>query len=193
MDKAITINTMGRNEHVWAIERMIWTIKERIWAKVNQLPFKVFPHRLIVEMVYNVTFWLNAFPHNDGVHDVMSPRTILAGLHINHNKHCTLEFGSYVQIHKEHDNSMTSRTSGAIALRPTGNTQGTHYFLNINSGRRVARNHWTALLMPNEIIQVVHRLAAANKKHKGIVLTDENSNIIMTIALKNRTRQKLQE
>jgi len=169
---------MGRNEHVWAIERMIWTIKERIWAKVNQLPFKVFPHRLIVEMVYNVTFWLNAFPHNDGLHDVMSPRTILAGLHINHNKHCTLEFGSYVQIHKEHDNSMTSRTSGAIALRPTGNTQGTHYFLNINSGRRVARNHWTALLMPNEIIQVVHRLAAANKKHKGIVLTDENSNII---------------
>jgi len=67
-------------------------------------------------MVYNVTFWLNAFPHNDGIHDIMSPRMILTGLHIDHNKHCTLEFGSYVQIHKENDNSMTSRTSGTIAL-----------------------------------------------------------------------------
>jgi len=83
---------------------------------VNQLPFKAFPHRLIVEMVYNLTFWLNAFPHNNGVHDVMSPWTILTGLHIDHDKHCTLEFGSYVKIHEEHDNSMTSRTSGAIAL-----------------------------------------------------------------------------
>ena len=103
---------------------------------------------------------------------------ILTGLHIDHNKHCTLEFSSYVQIHEEHDNSMTSRTSGAIALRPTGNTQGTHYFLNINSGRRVARNHWMVLTMPNDIIQAVHRLAAANKKHKGIVFTDKYGNVI---------------
>jgi len=73
---------------------MIRTIKERIWAIVNQLPFKTFPHRLIVEMVYNVTFWLNAVPHSDG--EVMSPRTILTGLHIDHDKHCTFEFGSYI-------------------------------------------------------------------------------------------------
>jgi len=67
-------------------------------------------------MVYNVTFWLSDFPHNDGVHEVMSLRTILTGLHIDHDKHCTLEFGSHVQILEEHDNSMTARTSGAIAL-----------------------------------------------------------------------------
>jgi len=125
-----------------------------------------------------VTFWLNEFPHNDGVHDVMSPRTILTGLHIDHDKHCTLEFGTYAQIHEEHDNSMTSRTSGAIALRPTGNTQGTHYFLNINSGTRVAWNHWTVLPMPNEVIHAIHRLAAANKKYRGIVFMDKSCNII---------------
>jgi len=45
-------------------------------------------------MVYNVTFWLNAFPQSDG--EVMSPRTILTGLHIDHDKHCTFEFGSYI-------------------------------------------------------------------------------------------------
>ena len=58
-------------------------MKERIRAIVNQLPFKSYPHRLIVEMVYNVVFWLNIFPHKDGVHEVMSPHTILTGLHIN--------------------------------------------------------------------------------------------------------------
>ena len=74
--------------------------KKRIRAMVNQLPFKAYPHRLIVKMVYNVVFWLNLFPHKDGVHEVMSPRTIVTGLHINYDKHCTLEFGSYVQIMK---------------------------------------------------------------------------------------------
>ena len=55
---------------------------------------------------------------------------------------------------------MTARTSGAIALQPIGNIQGTQFFLNINSSRWVAHNNWTALTMPNEVIQAIHRLAA---------------------------------
>ena len=51
VDTDVTINVTGRNEHVPAIERAIRTIKERIRAIVNQLPFKAYPHRLIVEMV----------------------------------------------------------------------------------------------------------------------------------------------
>jgi len=73
---------------------------------------------------------------------------------------------------------MMARTSGAIALRPTGNIQGSHYFLNVIWGRRVARNNWMALPMPNEIIHAVHRLAAACKKYKGIVFTDSKGKII---------------
>ena len=75
-----------------AIEQTICTIKERIYAIANQLPLKTYPHRLIVEMVYDITFWLNAFPHKDGVHDIMSPCTIITGLKIDQNKHCQLEF-----------------------------------------------------------------------------------------------------
>lgn len=178
VDTDTNINITGRNEHVLAIERTIRTLQEHIRAIVNQLPFKAYPHRLIVEMVYNVTFWLNVFQHNDGVHEVLRLCTILTSLHIDHDKHCKLEFGSYVQIHEEHDNSMTARTSSAIARRPMGNTQGTHYFLNINSNRWVTRNNWMALPMPNEVIHAVHRLEAACKKHKGIVFTDKNGNII---------------
>jgi len=73
---------------------------------------------------------------------------------------------------------MTARTSGAIALRPTGNIQGTHFFLNVSSGRHVARNNWMALPMPNEIIHAMHRLAAACKKYKGIAFTNSTGKII---------------
>jgi len=53
----------------------------------------------------------------------------MTGQKITYNKHSKVEFGAYVQTHKKHNNSMESRTSGAIALRPSGNEQGGHYFL----------------------------------------------------------------
>jgi len=42
-----------------------------------------------------------------------------------------LEFGRYVQTNKKHNNSIEPRTSGAIALRPSGNEKGGHYFLSL--------------------------------------------------------------
>ena len=109
---------------------------------------------------------------------MLSPRAIITGLHIDYKKHCQLQFGSYVQVHNQHDNSLLPRTSGAIALHPTGNMQGTYYFLNLHSGKRIMRNRWTELPMPNEVIATVHQLAAACRKYKGIVFTDSNGNVL---------------
>ena len=61
--------------------------------------------------------------------EYLSPREIITGSGIDFHKHCQLEFGSYVQTHEDHDNTMATRTIGAIALRPTGNSQGGYYFL----------------------------------------------------------------
>ena len=58
----------------------------------------------------------------------MSPRAIVTGTTMDYGRHCQLEFGEYVQMHEEHDNLMNTRTTGALALRPTGNAQG-GYFL----------------------------------------------------------------
>ena len=67
-----------------------------------------------------------------------------------------------MQTHEEHDNSMRTRTIGAIALRPTGNDQGGHYFLSLLTGRRLNRSKATPLPMPAEVIQRVHFLARNN-------------------------------
>ena len=100
------------------------------------------------------------------------------GTTINYDKHCRVPFGTYVQVHEQHNNSMASRTSGAIALRPSGNTQGSYYFLNPHSGKHIIRNNWTVLLMPNEVINTIHQLAAACNKYKGIAFTDKDGNTI---------------
>jgi len=129
-------------------------------------------------MVYNCVFWLNSFPHKDSIHATTSPRAIMTGQRIMYDKHCKVEFRTYVQTHDKHNNSMDLRTSGAITLRPSGNEQGGHYFLSLHTGKRILRNHWTVLPMSNDVVDAVHRLAAASKQASGITFTDRDGNII---------------
>jgi len=102
----------------------------------------------------------------------------MTGKRIMYDKHCRVEFGTYVQTHEKHNNSMEPRTSGAIALRPSGNEQGGHYFLSLHTGKRILRNHWTILPMRNDVVDAVHRLAAASKQAGDITFTDKDGNII---------------
>jgi Eukaryotic translation initiation factor 3 subunit G len=114
----VYLNTASRGEHMGDIERYIRTLKERTRAMYNTLPFQRMPDRLVIEMVYAAVYWLNSFPGASGISDTMSPRKIVLRQGIDYHKHCQVEFGLYVQTHEEHDNSMVTRTTGAIALRP---------------------------------------------------------------------------
>ena len=58
----IAINTMAMKEHVDEIERKIRLIKERGRGILNTLPFKKMPRLMLIELVYHVVLWLNAFP-----------------------------------------------------------------------------------------------------------------------------------
>jgi hypothetical protein len=46
-----------------------------------------------------------------------------------------VKYGTYVKVHEKHNNSMEPRTSGAIALRTSGNKQGGQYFFILNTGK----------------------------------------------------------
>ena len=100
----------------------------------NSLPFEWIPRLVIIRLASNVVLWLNAFPHEDGISVSHSPWYIMLGHQIDYKKHVYLEFGSYVQTHEEHDNSMEPHTIGAICLGPTGNEQGGHYFMSLSTG-----------------------------------------------------------
>jgi hypothetical protein len=97
----------------------------------NMLPCKQMPSRLTIKMVSASTFWWNSFPPEGGVSETLSPRAIVTGLEIDFVKHCQLEFGTYVQTREQSDNTMRTRTVGALAMRPTGNKQGGYYFFSL--------------------------------------------------------------
>ena len=180
----ITINETAADEHVGDIERYIRTIKERTRSTYNTLPFNKMPARMVAEMVKASVFWLNAFPHDLGISRTESPRAIVTGQRIDFNLHCKYEFGEYVQTHEQHDNTMATRTVGALALRPTGNAQGGHYFFSLSTGRVINRSHATRLPMPAEVIDRVHVLA---RRQQGTIIfrnrdgtgidDDDNDNI----------------
>jgi Reverse transcriptase (RNA-dependent DNA polymerase)/Zinc knuckle len=168
----ITLNTASNDEHVPDIERFIRTLKERSRAIYNTLPFKKMPDRLVIEMICACNFWLNSFPPVSGISSILSPRAIITGSSIDYNRHCQLEFGAYVQTHEDHDNTMSTRTVGAIALRPTGNDQGGYYFYSLASGRVLNRNHWTELPMPSDVIDRIHIMARRNPR--GVKFSDRH-------------------
>ena len=122
------LNPSSREEHVGEIERYIRTIKDRMRCIYNTLPFDRIPKVLVIEMAKAAVFWLNAFPAANGLSADVSPKTIVTGQQLDFHRHCKFEFGQYVQTHEPHDNSMTPRTQGGLALRPTGNQQGGYYF-----------------------------------------------------------------
>lgn len=168
----VALNTTARDEHVGDIERFIRTIKECMRATYNTLPYRNMPPRLIIEMAKHAVFWINAFPHANGIAGNRSPRSIITGMHLDHDRHCRYQFGEYVQTHEEHDNTMAPRTIGALALRPTGNAQGSFHFFSLSSGRVITRNRATVLPMPDDVIAQVHRIARRQKSHPGLLFAD---------------------
>ena len=145
-------------------------------AIYNTLPFQKVPARLVIEMAKTAVFWMNAFPVTGGASQNLSPRTILMGQQVDYKCHCCFQFGEYTQTHEEHNNSINPRTVGALALRPVWNERGSFYFLSIATGRVLNRLHATALPMPGDVIDKLHRMARQQKNNPGLVFADRNLN-----------------
>ena len=92
----------------------------------------------------------------------MVPGTIICGRTYDYNNLCGpgSKYGEYVQPHEQTTKTMKVRTVGALTLRPSGNAQGTFYYLSHESGRRLHRRRCTTLPMPSNAIDRVHALAS---------------------------------
>ena len=155
----ITLDVCAANDHVKEVERMIRTVKERVRGVQATVPFKKMPGRMVIELVYASVFWLNCFYPSKSICGDLSPRTIITGQTIDFNRHIKHEFGDYVQTHEATDNTMRERTVGAVALRPTGNEQGSYFYLSLSTGKKLNRLRATELPMPQDVIDRVHFLA----------------------------------
>jgi hypothetical protein len=176
----INLNTTAASEHVPDVERQIRFIKERSRAIRSTLPFKALPGRIIIELVYYATLWLNAFPPSSGVSDTYSPRTIMTGTTLDFAKHCKLPFGAYAEAHEEYPqtNTMTEGTRAVICLGPTGNFQGSYKMMCITTGRKVTCKQFKELPMPDSVVKRIEAISSKEKQDKVLVFTDRHTNPI---------------
>ncbi len=73
----LAVNTTATKEHVPEVERRIRLIKERGRGILNTLLFKKMPQIMLIELIYHVVLWLNAFPTKSGVSETLSPCEIV--------------------------------------------------------------------------------------------------------------------
>ena len=118
----VHLNTPAASEHVPDAEREIRTLKEHVRGVIGNTPYVRFPPKMVVECVVGCTMWKNSFPPRDGVHKVLSPRTLVTGKSTVFGPMMTLPFGAYAQVSMEDDNTMKVRTVGGVALH--GEHQG---------------------------------------------------------------------
>ena len=115
------------------------------------------PKLMVVELLYFVAHWLNAFPAKNVVYDTILPGTLLTELTPDFKQHYRLNFGSYVQNHEEFAprKCMTARIVVAITFVPNSSQQVGHWFMSLDTGRRIHRRNWTPLLMLDEVVSIV--------------------------------------
>jgi len=132
----------AKHHRMWQTWRKII---ERINATINTFPPEQYPQQLIAEIVYNtVELSTTQVQYTSDI----KLKNNWTGSTIDYKKHCRKPFGTYVQVHEQHNNSLMTRTSGTIALCPSRNAQGSYYFLNLHSVTQVICNNWTILPMP---------------------------------------------
>ncbi len=96
------------------------------------------PQLILIELIYHVVLWLNAFPSKSGISKTLSPPEIVLRHRLDFKKHCKASFVSYCEAHNEPapTNNMMSRSTPFIVLGPTGNLQGTYKFFSLKIKRR---------------------------------------------------------
>jgi len=169
-------NASSASEHVPEVERQTRVVKERVRGLYHALPYQVNPKVMITNLVSYVVGWLNNFPVKGGVSKTLSPRALITGVQLDHNKHCKLEFGEYVQVHEENNptNSMQPRATGAIALGSTYNLQTGYKFMSLNTGRVLHRCAFTPIPLTQDVVTRVEDLGRREGRPTKITFQDRN-------------------
>jgi hypothetical protein len=107
----------------------------------------------------------------------------MTGEALDYKKHLTLKFGDYCQVHENDEprNSMLPRTQGAICMGPTSSQEGGFRFLNLATGKKITRGNWTALPMPEAVIDRVNTLGAGQPTQ--LVFKDRRGREIGDVAI----------
>ena len=149
------MNVMAADEHVGDVERSIRHIKDGTRTQINGLPYTHYLKSMIVGCVMYVLKHVNHLPSRGGLSQDLSPATLITGDPTPSYQELTkLKFGDYVHTaYGKTTNDQTTRTVGAIALYPSGNTSGGWFFMSVLSGKVLHRYSWTKMTITQDVLQ----------------------------------------
>ena len=113
---------------------------------------------MITSLMDHVISNLNNFPFKNSISSTISPATIVEGVPKPDFSHKRIAFGSYAIVWIRTTNDMKRRAVPAIALNQS-NRQGGHYFMSLDTGKRIHSYHWDKVPIPKEVINRVEKLA----------------------------------
>ena len=122
----------------------------------------------MIQLVYNVTLFINVVPDPLGVSERYSPREIVTQRKFDFELDCKVLFGSYVQASNDAiiTNTMKLRTHGCVALGTSGNWQGTTKCFDIETGKVVTRRVVKEVPYPDCVIKRVNDLGKTPRGEK---------------------------
>ena len=84
----------------------------------------------------------------------------MTGDTLNYKRHLAIPLGKYFQIHEEESpwNNTIPLTRGAICMGPSRNMQGGFKFTTLGSMKKVVRQSWDEIPMPDTVIVWVNAL-----------------------------------
>ena len=119
----VEINTTAAREHVDETKQSVRTIRDCGRPISTVLTYTVLPKQVVIDLIYYVVMFLNVMAAKTGISDTISPRGIVMRRRLDWNKHCTGEFGEYVEAHSDPEitNTPKSLTVTVIYLGITEN------------------------------------------------------------------------
>jgi hypothetical protein len=154
------INPAGAGDHVPIVERKIRTIKERVRAYLQSIPYTLMFSLLRYLVEFCVTM-INLLPDDQRV-DPTSPHEAFTGLKVDYNRQLRISFGDYAECknpNRKPINGPKPRSDPCIALLPTLNQQGSYVFFDLGTRRTVIRSKWVELPLSDDIIDRCNHLA----------------------------------
>ena len=129
------------------------------------MPFKILPNAVVKALVIHAVMWMNAWPDKQGITQDYSPQELILRWQLSTKVHAKAQFGSYCVAYDEPDitNNQDIRGRDCICLGPTGNRQGTHKFLDLDTERVIKRKQFKEYPMPDAIKKLADAIGIKNK------------------------------
>ena len=137
------------------------------------------PGQLIKRMVLRAVLFLNAYTDKQGISDEYSPRELILRWPLHWKRHCKYQFGAYGQTYNEPDtnktNTLQPRSRNVICAGPTGNPQGSYYFLDLDTKALIKRRRFIELPMPDSMIKRVKSWGRIDKQNELLRFYNRNN------------------